>query len=55
MASFLTRLWWFAMTGEHVGFESWAERDGMMLLDFDPDVVAVPSQPFCLTWAGQPG
>jgi hypothetical protein len=24
-----------------------------MLLDFDPDVVAVSSQPFCLTWAGR--
>lgn len=48
-------LWWFATTGEHVGFESWVERDAVMLLDFDPDVVAVSSQPFCLTWAGQPG
>jgi hypothetical protein len=46
--------WWFATTGEHVGFESWAERDAVMLLDFDPDVVAVSSQPFCLTWAGRP-
>jgi hypothetical protein len=47
--------WWFATTGEHVRFESWAERDVVMLLDFDPDVVAVSSQPFRLTWAGQPG
>ena len=47
--------WWFATTGELVGFESWAERDAVMLLDFDPDVVAVSSQPFCLRWAGQPG
>ena len=46
--------WWFATTGEHVGFESWVERDAVMLLDFDPDVVAVSSQPFCLRWAGQP-
>ena len=46
--------WWFATTGEHVGFESWVERDAVMLLDFDPDVVAVSSQPFCLTWADQP-
>jgi len=46
--------WWFATTGEHVGFESWAERDAVMLLDFDPDVVAVSSQPFCLAWADQP-
>jgi hypothetical protein len=47
--------WWFATTGQHVGFESWVERDAVMLLDFDPDVVAVSSQPFCLRWAGQPG
>lgn len=47
--------WWFATTGEHVGFESWVERDAVMLLDFDPDVVAVSSQPFWLTWASQPG
>jgi len=47
--------WWFATTGEHVGFESWAERDAVMLLDFDPDVVAVSSQPFCLRWGDQPG
>ena len=48
--------WWFATTGEHVGFESWVERDAVMLLDFDPDVVAVSSQPFCLRWeAGGPG
>src|SRR5260370_4322574 len=25
-----------------------------MLLDFDPDVIAVSSQPFCLTWANRP-
>ena len=43
-----------AATGEHVCFESWVERGTVMLLDFDPDVVAVSSQPFCLTWAGQP-
>jgi hypothetical protein len=47
--------WWFATTGELVGFESWAERDVVMLLDFDPDVVAVSSQPFWLTWVGRPG
>jgi hypothetical protein len=47
--------WWFATTGEHVGFESWVERDTVMLLDFDPDVVALSSQPFCLRWADQPG
>ena len=30
-------LWWSATTGEHVGFESWLEREHAMMLDFDPD------------------
>lgn len=42
--------WWFA-TGEHVGFESWVERDVVTMLDFDPDVVAALSQPFWLSWS----
>ncbi len=33
--------WWAATTGRHVGYESWLERDHLMLLDFDPDVVGV--------------
>jgi len=32
-----TGSWWFATTGRHVGFESWVERDQVMLLDFDWD------------------
>jgi hypothetical protein len=43
-------LWWFATTSQHVGFESWLERDHVMLLDFDPTVVALSSQPFSLLW-----
>ncbi len=43
-------LWWSATTGEHVGFESWLEREHVMLLDFDPSVIAVSSQPFWLLW-----
>jgi hypothetical protein len=42
--------WWMASTGRHVGFESWLERDNLMLLDFAPDVTAVSSQPFWLYW-----
>jgi hypothetical protein len=42
--------WYFATTATHVGFESWLERDHLVLLDFDPDVVAVSSQPFWLRW-----
>ena len=42
--------WWLATTGRHVGYESWLERDHLMLLDFDPVVTAVSSQPFWLHW-----
>jgi hypothetical protein len=47
--------WYFAMTGSHVGFESWLERDHLMLMDFDPGVVAVSSQPFWLRWTDGEG
>lgn len=43
-----TGLWWSASNGGHVGFESWLERDHLMLLDFDPTVAAIASQPFQL-------
>lgn len=42
--------WYFATTGSHVGFGSWLERDHLMLMDFDPAVGAVSSQPFWLRW-----
>ena len=42
--------WWLATTERHVGYESWLERDHLMLLDFDPAVTAVASQPFWLHW-----
>jgi hypothetical protein len=42
--------WWLATTARHVGYESWLERDHLMLLDFDPAVAAVSSQPFWLHW-----
>ncbi|SLJ77284.1 TnsA endonuclease N terminal protein [Mycobacteroides abscessus subsp. abscessus] len=45
-------LWWFATTGTHVGHESWVERDQLMALDADPDVVGVLSQPFWIHWPG---
>src|SRR5215471_13904044 len=40
--------WWSATTGSHVGYESWLERDHVMLLDFDPQVTMVVAQPFWL-------
>ena len=52
----LSGLWWCATTGRHVGFESWLERDHVMLLDFDPQVVGIGAQPFWMHWtdAGKP-
>jgi hypothetical protein len=47
--------WWMASTGSHVGFESWLERDHLMLLDFAAEVTAVSSQPFWLHWQGEGG
>ncbi|WP_406386865.1 hypothetical protein [Streptomyces sp. NBC_00211] len=35
-----------ATTGQHVGFESWLERDRLLLMDFDPRVTGIASQPF---------
>lgn len=43
-----TGAWWCAKTGAHVGFESWVERDQLMLLDFAPEVVGIGSQPFAI-------
>jgi len=51
----LSGLWWSSTTGGHVGFESWLERDHLMLLDFDPLVAGISSQPFWLRWAGEDG
>ncbi|KPC85466.1 hypothetical protein ADL35_14795 [Streptomyces sp. NRRL WC-3753] len=42
--------YWAATTGQHVGFESWLERDRLMLMDFDPTMVGMASQPFWLHW-----
>lgn len=42
--------YWAATTGRHVGFESWLERDRLVLMDFDPKVVGIASQPFWLHW-----
>lgn len=41
---------WSATTGDHVGYESWLERDHLTLLDFDPAIVGISSQPFWLHW-----
>lgn len=51
---FLDR-WWLATTGQHVGFESWLERDHVVLLDFSPEVVGLASQPFWLRWSREDG
>jgi hypothetical protein len=41
---------YFATTDTHIGFESWLERDYLMLTDFDPAVRAIAAQPFWLCW-----
>ncbi|MEW2275708.1 TnsA-like heteromeric transposase endonuclease subunit [Streptomyces griseofuscus] len=47
--------YWSATCGGHVGYESWLERDRLRLLDFDPLVTGMSSQPFRLSWAGVGG
>src|SRR5260370_14276897 len=47
--------WWSSTTGDHVGFESWLERDHVMAMDFDPAIVGIASQPFWLYWQAQDG
>ncbi|MFG2848071.1 TnsA-like heteromeric transposase endonuclease subunit [Kitasatospora sp. NPDC048296] len=43
--------WYFSTTvRDHVGYESWLERDRLILLDRDPQVVGISSQPFWLHW-----
>ncbi|WP_241007799.1 TnsA-like heteromeric transposase endonuclease subunit [Mycobacterium kubicae] len=51
----LSGRWWCATTTGHVGFESWLERDHVMLLDFDPAVVGIAAQPFWLSWSDASG
>ncbi len=51
----LSGRWWSATMDGHVGYESWLERDHLMLLDFDPDVAAITSQPFWLFWTPAEG
>ncbi|MFJ4843720.1 TnsA-like heteromeric transposase endonuclease subunit [Streptomyces sp. NPDC088746] len=51
----LPGLWWSATAGGHIGYESWLERDHVMLLDFDPAVVGISSQPFWLFWSSAKG
>jgi hypothetical protein len=48
-------LWWSATQGAHVGFESWLERDHLMLMDFDPLIAGISSQPFWLVWQSGSG
>lgn len=45
--------WWSATEEVHVGYESWLERDHLMLLDFDPAVIGIASQPFWLFWSAE--
>ncbi len=43
--------WYYSVTvRDHVGYESWLERDRLVLLDRDSQVTATASQPFWLHW-----
>ncbi|MDX3264575.1 TnsA-like heteromeric transposase endonuclease subunit [Streptomyces sp. NPDC093228] len=42
--------YWAATCADLVGYESWVELGHLMRLDADPDVMAVVSQPFRLSW-----
>ncbi|WNI20051.1 TnsA-like heteromeric transposase endonuclease subunit [Actinacidiphila sp. ITFR-21] len=43
--------WYYCVTArDHVGYESWLERDRLILMDRDPQVAAIASQPFWLHW-----
>jgi hypothetical protein len=44
--------WYFAACmGRHIGFESWLERDQLMMLDYSPRVESFAAQPFWLLWS----
>lgn len=47
--------WWAATSEAHVGYESWLERDWLVLLDFDAEVTGITSQPFWLWWTTSAG
>ncbi|MFE7427359.1 TnsA-like heteromeric transposase endonuclease subunit [Streptomyces sp. NPDC057545] len=51
----LPGLWWSSTVDGHIGYESWLERDHVMLLDFEPSVVGISSQPFWLFWRSDAG
>ncbi len=42
--------YWSATTGQHVAFESLYEKTALMVLDRDPAVVGISSQPMWLRW-----
>jgi len=44
-------LYFAACMNRHVGFESWLERDNLMMLDFSPMVRSFAAQPFWLSWS----
>jgi hypothetical protein len=38
-------VWWLETSKRHVTFESWCERDHLILLDFDPEVLIADPMP----------
>jgi len=46
-------LYFAACMNRHVGFESWLERDQLMMLDSSPQVKSFSAQPFWLLWSSK--
>jgi hypothetical protein len=46
---------WLETSKRHVTFESWCERDHLIVLDFDPMVAGVAAQPFSLSFEASDG
>ncbi|MFG2592648.1 TnsA-like heteromeric transposase endonuclease subunit [Streptomyces sp. NPDC048438] len=43
--------WYYSVSvGDHVGYESWLERERLVLLVRAPEVMGIASQPFWLHW-----
>jgi hypothetical protein len=51
----IRRDYWVATTRSRIACESHLERHHAMLMDFDPNVVALAAQPFRLYWPGTRG
>ncbi|MFC6356619.1 TnsA-like heteromeric transposase endonuclease subunit [Luethyella okanaganae] len=47
--------YWAATNNRHIGFESLTEKTALMLLDRDPKVIGISSQPMWILWPKDSG